>query len=198
MQPWMIQISVLAAAAAALAFAPARAEAPRKPAAPHEKPGGEKPGTAKSDAKGDDLKRLAHQGAWRAYSYPEGKGKVCYMTGQPRDRKGNVPKRGESYVLVANRTAADAWGEVSVVQGYAFKGKDDAVAAVGKERFPLFTENGRAWAKDSAKLVKAMAGGKELVVTGTSAHGAKTTDVYPLASFDRILQEIDRACGRRK
>lgn len=147
-----------------------------------------------------DPKRLAKFGAWSAYTYTENGGKFCYVAGQPRDRKGNVPKRGEAYVLVTHRVAAGAFGEVSLVPGYSFKEKLEPVMTIGKESFPFYVGKDTAWAKDKAdpKILKAMGKGKEMTIAGTAANGTKTIDIYPLTGFDQALHEIDKTCPRKK
>ena len=143
-----------------------------------------------------DPKRLAQFGSWGAYTYTENGGKFCYVAGQPNERKGSVPKRGEAYVLVTNRVAAGAFGEVSLVPGYPFQPKSEPVATIDKAAFPFYVGTDTAWLKDKgdAKLLRAMEAGREMTVAGTAAKGGKTVDTYSLIGFTKALQEINKAC----
>lgn len=147
-----------------------------------------------------DPQRLAKFGPWSAYTYTENGGKFCYVAGQPRDRKGNVPKRGEAYVLITHRVAAGAFGELSLVPGYAFKEKTEPSLVIGKETFPFYVGKETAWAKDKAdaRILKAMGSGKEMTISGIAANGARTTDTYALTGFDKALREIDKTCPKKK
>ena len=59
------------------------------------------------------------------------------------------------------------------------------------------TEGERAWPRDPRddnKLVRAMKGGLNMVVTGRSTRGTKTTDTYSLLGFTAAMNAIDKAC----
>ena len=140
---------------------------------------------------------LRSPGVWGAFSLKEGKGKACYMAGQPSDSKPGGVKRGPIWVLITHRPYKKIKGEVGVYVGYPFKPGSNVTINVDGKTFKLYTVDDTAWGenpKTEAKLVKAMRAGKKMVIRGTSKRGTKTTDRYSLKGFTRAHKAINRAC----
>jgi hypothetical protein len=145
-----------------------------------------------------EVKPLGSFENWNAFTYPEQGKPVCYAASQPTDSKGNYAKRGEVFALVTHRPAAKASDVVSLVAGYEYKPGTEVEVAVGKDKFKLFTEGERAWAKDTATdkaLVQAMAKSATMEVKGVSARGTETVDTFSLQGFAKAHQAIGQACG---
>ena len=132
---------------------------------------------------------------WSAYSFGNGRAKVCYMMSRPKSSTPKLEKRGQAHVMVTHRPADKALNEVSVTAGYAFKKGSDATATVDKSKFDLFTKDDKAWSeKDDAKLVDAFKSGNQLEVRGQPEKGPATVDVYSLTGFAAAHTAIDKAC----
>ncbi len=157
-------------------------------------------------------KLIATYKAWEAYSYIDQGKPVCFMLGRPQSttatRNGKKVKvqRGDTYTLVTHRPARNSRDVVSITVGYPFAEGSTVPVRIDKKRFALYTADKRAlksgadaetaWARDEddAKLVKAMAAGNRMVVTGQSRRGTKTRDTYSLAGFTAAHKAIDKAC----
>jgi hypothetical protein len=48
---------------------------------------------------------LGGNGKWAAYTFMDGKNKVCYMASAPVKQQGKYKKRGQPYALITNRIA---------------------------------------------------------------------------------------------
>jgi invasion protein IalB len=134
---------------------------------------------------------------WTAFTYTEGKSKVCYLVGRPQASEPKDAKRDEVYVTVTHRPTDKVRNEVGVYVGYKLKDKSAVDASVGNAKFSLFTKDDSAWAPDAKTdkaLTDALAAGQSLVIKGTSARGTATTDTYTLAGFAAALKAISGAC----
>jgi len=141
--------------------------------------------------------KIGSHGKWTAYTFMDGKSKVCYMASAPTRQKGKYTKRGPAYALVTNRPSTKSKGEVNFVAGYSFKKESAVKVTIAGRSYELFTTDDRAWSKDAgedAKLVRSMIKGNNMVVVGTSSRGTKTTDTYSLSGFTKTKQLIDREC----
>ena len=152
--------------------------------------------TATAQAKGPKS-LLRNPGIWYAFSLTEGKGKACYMAGQPKDSKPAGVKRGPIWVLITHRPYKKIKGEVGIYVGYPLKPNSMVSIDVDKKKFKLYAVDDTAWVEDpkvEKKLVSAMRAGKKMVIRGTSKRGTKTTDRYSLKGFTRAHKAINRAC----
>ncbi len=73
---------------------------------------------------------------------------------------------------------------------------------MGADKFEFFTQNsggtGSAWVEDAAverRVVDAMKGGAQIVVTGVSQRGTTTKDTYSLGGISAALDKVHEACG---
>jgi hypothetical protein len=149
-------------------------------------------------ALGQEVKPIGSFEKWNAFSYAEQGKPVCYAASQPTGSKGNYAKRGEVFALVTHRPSAKATDVVSLVAGYDYKPGSEVEVTIGKDKFKLFTEGERAWARDAGTdkaLVQAMSKSASMEVKGISARGTETTDTFSLEGFLKAHQAIGQACG---
>lgn len=155
-------------------------------------------------AHAEDPTLLGATKSWSAYSLGKGESQVCYALSRPTAEEPRKVKRDPAFFLIndwPNRNPK-AKGEPEIVSGYMYKENSAVTAQVGSDKFTFFTKNdgksGAAWVKDAAdeeRLVEAMKGGAQVLVTGTSKRGNTTHDVYSLAGFSDALEKIHSGCG---
>jgi Invasion associated locus B (IalB) protein len=200
------------AASAAAWLTPARAQQSAPPAAapakPKPKPATKpetKPETAKpaspaaAAAGGVQPKLLGQYGMWGAYTASPGGKKVCFALAKPSGSETNPPNRPRNpvYMFISTRPADKVTNEISLVVGYPFKTGTEATAQVGAAKFALYTQQDGAWIKnatDEAKMVDAMRGGDNAVITGTSAKGTQSTDTFSLKGVAQALDRTAQEC----
>jgi len=154
--------------------------------------------TPTAQASAQEVKPVGSFDKWSAFSYAEAGKPVCYAASQQTDSKGNYAKRGEVFALVTHRPAAKATDVVSLVAGYDYKPGSEVEVTIGKDKFKLFTEGERAWARDAGTdkaIVQAMTKSASMEVKGTSSRGTETTDTFSLQGFAKAHQAIGQACG---
>lgn len=137
---------------------------------------------------------------WYAFKAAEDGGATCYMSSVPEKTEGEYSSRGDVLGTITHRPAEKAWDTVSFRAGYAYAQGAEAEVAIGGVKFVLFTKDGFAWAPDAEtdrKLVEAMKAGLDMVVSGISSRGTKTTDTYSLKGFTAAHAAIGKACGRK-
>jgi invasion associated locus B (IalB) protein len=154
---------------------------------------------AKEPPKKEQPQRLGGDKSWSAYSLAEGKGKICYLVGEPAKKEPAALKRDRVNALVTHNTADKSSDVVSFVAGAPFAERADAELEVDGKKFSLFTDKDTAWARDPATdkaIVTALAKGKQAVIKGPAARGGATmTDTYNLAGLTPTLALIDKACS---
>jgi len=151
-----------------------------------------------SGAQAADPKIIGSFGAWTAYTYAEGSGKVCYMASQPEKAEGDYSRRGDVFALITHRPKEKSLNVISIVAGYPYKKGSDVSLSVDGKEYALFTHGERAWARDSqtdAAIATAIRKGSRMVVKGTSSRGTVTTDTYSLRGSSAALDAISKACG---
>lgn len=147
----------------------------------------------------DAPKRLGKIGAWEAYVYPEGGGKVCYMAAQSDRVQGGDKGRVGTAIAITHRPKSP--GEVSLIAGYGFKKDSDAEIQIGGMKHTFFTNGKSAWAKDSkadGAIIGAMIKGRDVTIRAVPAKGGAVTDSVPLSGFGDALAAIDKACGIKR
>ena len=134
---------------------------------------------------------------WQAQSYRENGAEVCNIWSAPQKAEGDYTRRGEIFAFVTHRPGKKRRDEVSLEMGYPVKKGTQVIARIGGASFELFAQNSRAWNPTSdadRKMVKAMRGGRELIVEGVSGRGTKTRDTYSLYGFSAAHKAITAAC----
>jgi hypothetical protein len=160
-----------------------------------------KPGNAAQTTAGPAAEQLGAADAWKAYTYDERSGKVCYLAGEPKKSEPAGSKRKQPLAMVTHRSSEKIANVVSFVEGYPLKEGNEVTLDIGGVKFDLFTKGDTAWARTTEldkAIVEAMAKGKQATVKGTPQKGTATTDTYSLAGFAQALALIDKACDVKR
>ena len=153
----------------------------------------------KSASPTDQAVLLGQFGDWGAYrATPAGK-KICFALSKPTSTTSEPSGRNRdpSYAFVSTRPSENVKNEVSVILGYQQKAGQDASAAIGSARYPMYTQNDGAWIKNAAEevqMVETMRKGSDLVVKSESSKGTKTTDTYSLKGIGQALDKVAEEC----
>lgn len=136
--------------------------------------------------------------SWDAFTFNNGKGKVCYIVSAPTDSSPKNVKRGDIYLLISHRPAEKVRNEVNIIAGYPYGPNSSVRATVDGKAYELFTQGENAWLEkpaDETRMVEAMKAGATLTVVGKSNRGTTTTDRYSLLGFTAAHNAISKACG---
>jgi len=151
-------------------------------------------------AVGDGQPTLLGQfGDWGAYTATNGGKKVCYALAKPSSgatQPANRP-RDPAYVFISTRPSENVRNEISVVIGYPFKPDSDATVDIGSAKYTMYTKQDGAWIKnvaEEARMVDAMRRGSDMVVSGESGRGTKSTDRYTLKGLAQALDRVAQEC----
>jgi hypothetical protein len=143
--------------------------------------------------------KIVHKGGnWISSVLQTKKGKICFVHGEPSKSSGKYKRRGRTYLQVTHRPKEKILDEFSITAGYPYKKESEITAEIDGQKRKLFTSGGSAWsysAKEDRALVKAMRGGRQLVIRGVSALGTVTTDRYSLMGFTTAYIASKNACG---
>jgi hypothetical protein len=199
----------LAAVLGLLAAASAQQSPPAKDAKPPAKSTKEKSAPAqKSKASaanvpaapgGGQPTLLGQFGDWGAYTATNAGKKVCYALAKPSAQATEPPNRPRdpAYIFVSTRPAENVRNEISIVIGYPFKPSFEASADIGSAKYALFTQQDGAWVKnpaEEARMVDTMRRGSDMVITGESGRGTKSTDRYALKGLSQALDRVAQEC----
>jgi hypothetical protein len=208
-----VAIGMLTAAAAQQAKQPA--DTPAKQAKPKAEKKAEKKSEKKSEAAPAPAKKghtaapqpasaggpqlLGQFGDWGAYTANGGGRVLCYALAKPTSQATQPPgrPRDPAYIFIATRPAENVRNEVSVVIGYPFKPGFEASVDIGSNKYAMYTQNDGAWVKNPAeepRMIEAMRKGADLVVTGESGKGTKSTDRYTLRGLSQALDRVAQEC----
>ena len=133
---------------------------------------------------------------WQSHSYNENGGLVCNMWSRPQKHAEGGKKRGDIYIYVTHRKKLRRFHEISIDMGYPLKTGSDVIIKVGANKFKLFIKGQSAFgrSKDDRKIIKAMRAGNNMVISGISIKGTKTTDNYSLSGFSKANNAINKKC----
>jgi invasion associated locus B (IalB) protein len=166
----------------------------KKPA--EKKPAEKKPAKAPG---GGQPTLLGQFGDWGAYTAANGGRKVCYALAKPaaaQTEPANRP-RDPVYMFVSTRPSENVQNEISIVMGYPFKAGSEATADLGSAKYAMYTQADGAWIKNAAeeaRMVDAMRKTPEMIVTGESGKGTKSTDRYSLKGLSQALDRVAQEC----
>ena len=143
---------------------------------------------------------VATEGDWTVFAAENPK--ECWAVSPPRatqntDANG-APRevtRGDIRLYVAYRPGQG--GEVSFSGGYPFAPDSTVEVDVGGTTFNLFTEGESAWtgsASEDEKLIGALRGGSNAVITGRSSRGTVTKDTFSLAGITAATNTARARC----
>jgi invasion protein IalB len=182
--------------------ASAQQQAPKQKAEPKAAPApaAKKGASAAIPAPGGGQPTLLGQfGDWGAYTAnPNGK-QICYALAKPSTSATQPPNRPRdpAYIFVATRPSENVRNEISIVVGYPIKPGYEGSADIGSSKYALYTQNDGAWVKnpaEEARMVDAMRRGADLVITGESSRGTKSTDRYNLKGLSQALDRVAAEC----
>jgi Invasion associated locus B (IalB) protein len=142
---------------------------------------------------------LGQFGDWGAYAANSGGRGVCYALAKPSSQATQPAgrPRDPAYVFISTRPGENVRNEVSVVIGYPFKPGYEASVDIGSNKYAMYTQADGAWVKnpaEEARMIDAMRKGADLVVTGESGKGTKSTDRYTLRGLAQALDRVAAEC----
>ncbi len=149
-----------------------------------------------------DPKLLGTFTSWSAYTNGTGGNLTCYALAKPQSSEPAKAKRDPIFFLISDWPSRRTKGESQVIPGYQYKDGSTVTAQVGSDKFTFFTKTdstgaGSAWvekADDEQRLIDAMRGGQQVIVTGVSKRGTLTRDVYSLAGISAALDRAHQEC----
>jgi invasion protein IalB len=148
-------------------------------------------------AAAQDVTLLQKFDDWSAYASP-GDPKVCFAVSKPTASSPKNVKRGPILFYISRWPGDKVVNEISVKMGYPFAAGAKVTAAIGKDKFELFTKDEGAFVEKpetEAKLVDAMKAGSIMKVDGRSSRGTHTSDTYSLKGLGDALDRIAKECG---
>jgi hypothetical protein len=157
------------------------------------------PAPSPAGAGGAQPSLLGQFGDWGAYTAANGGKKLCYALAKPASQAtepANRP-RDPAYIFVSTRPSENVRNELSIVIGYPFKPGYEANVDIGSAKYVMYTQGDGAWIKNAAeeaRMVDAMRRGSDLVVTGESGRGTKSTDRYNLKGLAQALDRVAQEC----
>ena len=167
---------------------PAKSETKQtKQAAPPPAPGGGQPTL------------LGQFGEWGAYSANSAGKKICYALAKPSSsatEPANRP-RDPAYTFISTRPTENVRNEISIIVGYPFKPGSEATVDIGSNKYAMYTQADGAWIKNAAeeaRMVDTMRRGADMIVTGESGRGTKSTDRYALKGLGQALDRVAQEC----
>jgi hypothetical protein len=128
----------------------------------------------------------------------------CFAVSAPksqentRDGQQVEVSRGETLLFVFFRPSEGVDGQVTFTGGYPFASNSTVTLEVGGSQFTLFTEEEWAWPaspEEDARIVAALRGGEEAVLTGQSGRGTVTRDTFSLLGFTSSVDEAQTRCA---
>ena len=121
----------------------------------------------------------------------------CYIGSSPL--KTDLPetkKRGENYILVYKIIGSEE-NIIQIEAGYKYNLDKKINVKIDNANYEFYsTEDSSetAWTNDDNKVIYAMKKGLELTLTGESARGTTTNDVYTLKGFTSAVNQLNQDC----
>ena len=121
----------------------------------------------------------------------------CYIGSSPL--KSDLPetkKRGENYILVYKIIGSEE-NIIQIEAGYKYNLDKKINVKIDNANYDFYsTEDSSetAWTNDDKKVIYAMKKGLELTLTGESARGTITKDVYTLKGFTNAVNQLNQDC----
>ena len=121
----------------------------------------------------------------------------CYIGSSPI--KSDLPdtkKRGENYILVYKIIGSEE-NIIQIEAGYKYNLDKKINVKIDNANYDFYsTEDSSetAWTNDDKKVIFAMKKGLELTLTGESARGTTTNDVYTLKGFTKAVNQLNQDC----
>ena len=105
-------------------------------------------------------------------------------------------KRGENYILVYKIIGSEE-NIIQIEAGYKYNLDKKINVKIDNANYDFYsTEDSSetAWTNDDNKVIYAMKKGLELTLTGESARGTTTNDVYTLKGFTNAVNQLNQDC----
>ena len=121
----------------------------------------------------------------------------CFIGSSPI--KSDLPdtkKRGENYILVYKIIGSEE-NIIQIEAGYKYNLDKKINVKIDNATYDFYsTEDSSetAWTNDDKKVIYAMKKGLELTLTGESARGTITNDVYTLKGFTNAVNQLNQDC----
>ena len=121
----------------------------------------------------------------------------CYIGSSPI--KSDLPdtkKRGDNYILVYKIIGSEE-NVIQIEAGYKYNLEKKINVKIDNTNFDFYsTEDSSetAWTNDDDKVIYAMKKGLELTLTGESARGTITNDIYTLKGFTNAVNLLNKDC----
>ena len=121
----------------------------------------------------------------------------CYIGSSPI--KSDLPetkKRGDNYILVYKIIGSEE-NIIQIEAGYKYNINKKINVKIDNANFDFYsTEDSSetAWINDDNKVIYAMKKGLELTLTGESARGTVTNDMYTLKGFTNAINLLNKDC----
>ena len=121
----------------------------------------------------------------------------CYIGSYPIESDlPETKKRGENYILVYKIIGSEE-NIIQIEAGYKYNLDKKINVKIDNADYDFYsTEDSSetAWTNDDKKVIYAMKKGLELTLTGESARGTITNDVYTLKGFTNAVNQLNQDC----
>ena len=121
----------------------------------------------------------------------------CYIGSYPiKTDLPDTKKRGENYILVYKIIGSEE-NIIQIEAGYKYNLDKKINVKIDNANYDFYsTEDSSetAWTNDDKKVIFAMKKGLELTLTGESARGTTTNDVYTLKGFTNAVNQLNQDC----
>ena len=121
----------------------------------------------------------------------------CYIGSSPIESDlPDTKKRGENYILVYKIIGSEE-NIIQIEAGYKYNLDKKINVKIDNANYDFYsTEDSSetAWTNDDKKVIYAMKKGLELTLTGESARGTITNDVYTLKGFTNAVNQLNQDC----
>ena len=134
---------------------------------------------------------------WEAFTYNDGKNKICFAQTIPTEKSPKNLKREESRLFVTFRKEEKIKNEISVTSGYVYK-QSSVIAKSGKNDFSFFSQGKFAWVSDGEEefnLIKVMKKASKLSISASDLKGNKTRDLYSMMGFTKSYNTAKKSCA---
>ncbi|MDR9394316.1 MAG: invasion associated locus B family protein [Roseovarius sp.] len=152
-------------------------------------------------AQEESTNQVAAKTAWSVFEDTDPR--ECWVVSAPtetvntRDGRVVAVRRGDILLMAFYRPEAGVDGQVTFTGGYPFAEGSTVNVQIGDDEFEMFTEGEWAWpasTEDDARMIEAMKGGIDAVLTARSTRGTTTKDTFSLLGFTAALDEAQSRC----
>ena len=146
----------------------------------------------------NEPKSLGKYKNWQAYTFNDGKGKVCFAQTKPTERSPQKLEINNARLFVTFRKEEKIKNEISVTGGLTYKAAS-VIAKSGKNEFAFNLTKGKfAWIQDQEEefnLIKIMKKATKLSISATTTNGVKTKEMYSMMGFTKAYNTAKKTCS---